>query len=62
MTIWLQITRDEYELPVVVAESAKELARLTGTTENSIRSAITKAARRGNRCKYVKVEVDDQDE
>lgn len=63
MTLWMEVTMDEYELPVAVASSAEELARKIGKTTNNIYSAIYKAKVRGYRSKYVKVEVEeDRDE
>lgn len=63
MTLWMEVTMDEYELPVAVASSAEELARKIGKTTNNIYSTIYKAKVRGYRSRYVKVEVeDDRDE
>ena len=38
--LYLEITTDEYELPIVVAESVPELAKLSGASINAIRSAL----------------------
>ena len=59
MTLWMEVTMDEYELPVAVASSAEELARKNGKTRHNIYSAIYKAKVRGYRSKYVKVEVEE---
>ncbi len=59
MTLWMEITMDDLELPLVVASSAEELARKNGKTRNNIYSAIYKAKVRGYRSRYVKVEVED---
>jgi hypothetical protein len=53
---------DKYELPIYVADSAKELAQLVGTKTKHIHSAIWHAQKRNGRCKYVKVEVDNINE
>ena len=55
----MMITLDEYELPVAVADSVVELARMVGTKPNNISSSIIHQAKRGYRCKYVKVELID---
>lgn len=60
MMIWMKVTDDKYELPLVVANSAGELAKLTGQKRSSICSAITHANKRGGRCRYVRVKVDDE--
>ncbi len=61
MTLWMEITKDDLELPLVVASSAEELARKTSKTTNNIYSAISKAKTRGYRSRYVKVEVNEDD-
>ena len=35
--IWMKVTRDVYELPIYVAHSAVELAKMTGLSPESIR-------------------------
>ena len=62
MMVWMLVTNDKYELPLIVAKSAGELARLTGQRRSNIASAICHAEKRGARCKYVRVEVEDDDE
>lgn len=62
MILWMQVTKDKYELPLVVARSARELARMTGRKSATICAAIIRAKERGGRCQYVKVEVDDDEE
>ena len=37
----MMVTEDKYELPLVVADSLSELARLTGTDSHTIASAIS---------------------
>lgn len=65
MTLWMEVTRDEYELPVAVGRSAGELAMKIGVERNAIFSAIRKARIRQEkqghaRCRYVKVVIDDE--
>lgn len=59
MTLWMEITTDDLELPLVVASSAEELARKNGKTRNNIYSAISHARTRGHKSRCVKVEVED---
>ena len=56
MKLYLLVTEDEYELPLVVAESLTELSEILQIPKNRITSAISHAKRRGYRSKYVKVE------
>ena len=40
--VWMMVTMDKYELPIAVADSAAELARIVGTSKNSIDSAVSR--------------------
>lgn len=57
MTLWLQVSTDEYELPEVVAESAKELASMVGVTPNTIYSTISHAKKKHFKSKYIKIRI-----
>lgn len=60
MIIWMEVTRDRYELPVAVADSATELAKMAGVKPQSIMEHTCKAARgKIKRQRFVKVEVED---
>ena len=61
MTLWMKVTLDEYELPLAVARSARELARCIDVSQSTVSSVVSNAKKRGGRCCYVKVEVDDDD-
>ena len=60
MTLYMKVTRDEYELPVAVAETKAELARMLGIKRDHVRSAFSHAKKYKNST-YVVVEVDDND-
>lgn len=54
--LWMEVSRDEYELPLAVADSAAELSRVLGLKDaNSVLSAISRARRHGYWCKYRKI-------
>lgn len=57
MILYVKTTLDEYELPLAVAESPKELAKMTGTNVNVILSSLSHK-RKG----WYRIEVDDLDE
>lgn len=57
MTVWMKVTDDEYELPIVIADSAAELARMLGCSANSIYSSICRF-NMGYTSRYRKVEID----
>ena len=40
--LYIKVTHDEYELPIAVARSTDELAKITGDNPNSIKSQISK--------------------
>ena len=55
--VYMQVTKDALSLPTAIADSAAELARITGAPENTILTAATRAKR--GECKhesYVRVE------
>ena len=55
--IYIMVTKDEYELPMAVADTVKELSMLTRKSENAIRSGISNH-RRGRRSRFYKIEID----
>ena len=58
MTLYLKVTRDKYKLPVAVAETKAELARMLGIKRDHVRSAFSHAKKYKNPT-YVVVEVED---
>ncbi len=52
----MQVTTDQYQLPVAVASTPLELAKLVGTSVNTIKSCISKGSK-----KYIRVDVEDDD-
>lgn len=59
--IYMEVTKDEYELPVAVADSVTELARLVGIGKSGVSKGISYAERYGARCKYIKVVLEDDE-
>ena len=41
MKVYMKVTKDEYELPLAIADSLKELSLLTGTKISVIKSSIS---------------------
>ena len=58
----MKVTKDKYELPLAVADSAPGLAKLLGITENAIYSSMSNAKKNGYRQSFVKVVLDDTEE
>lgn len=60
--VYMKIIKDKYELPVAVAESTTELAKICGLKNSgSVRSMINEPIRLGFRPTYIKVEVTEDD-
>lgn len=38
--LWLQVSDDEYEWPLLICDSLEELAEVTGITESTIRTSV----------------------
>lgn len=60
--LWMKVSNDEYELPEMVTETSTELSRKCGLTKSGVLIAISNAKRRGNKCQYIKVEIEEDDE
>ena len=58
MVLWLKVTKDEYELPLAVAESSKELEQMLGLSRRTVSKQIWNAERSKTKCQYIKIEVD----
>ena len=52
MVCWMRVTRDKYELPIAIADTAKQLAEICGVTTNSIYSAYCRVNRNGGFTAY----------
>lgn len=60
MAIWLMVTKDKYEFPVAIGNSAEDLARKTGTTRSNIVSSYNRFKNgKLKTCPYRKVEEED---
>ena len=53
---WMCVEVDEYELPLAVADTARELAEMCGTTKHNVEAFVSKqSSGRFNGYKYLKV-------
>ena len=41
--VWMAVSQDELRLPIAIADTAKELAELLGTTENAVKCGASKS-------------------
>jgi len=58
--LWIMVEADEYELPLVIADTARELAEKCGTTTGNVEVCVAKNCQGvlGKR-KFVKVRKDE---
>ena len=60
MKVYMEITQDEYQLPLKVAENAYELANMCGVSRSCIYNYISQTnLGRIKNPRYIKVEIDD---
>lgn len=63
MKLYMAVTPDEYELPVHVAKTVRELARLTGCKQTSISQAMCRGTSgRGLGYRFIAVELPDEED
>ncbi len=63
MVIWMEVTKDKYELPVAVADDAYKLAELTGASVNNIRTTASRhKSGKQKHSRFVKVEIMEENE
>lgn len=60
--LYLKVTHDKYELPLIVSEGAKELAEKEGVRVNTIYSAISHYESGGQWSSYRRVEIEEEDD
>lgn len=59
MTLYMLVTNDKYELPLIVEDSAEKLARKLNINVHSIYSSMSKARKHGYKTQYVRVKLQD---
>lgn len=57
MTVYEKVTRDKYELPLAVADSERELARILGISVSAVSHGLKKY-RAGKKSIYHEVEIE----
>lgn len=60
MTIYLVVTADKFELPVLCAEDVGEIVEHFGGTRGSVHSAISRNAKFRYKYRIRRVEIDDE--
>lgn len=59
--LYMKVTRDEFETPLIVADSVKELAEKDGVSPRKIFSAISHSRKLGYCSGYVRVDFGTDD-
>ncbi len=62
MTLYLQVTADRYELPLIIADSAVEMAEITGVSKDAIYRAVRRGSVSRGGDRFVRVRTDDSQE
>lgn len=62
--VYMEVSKDEYELPIAIADTLSELSAITGETKNNINSSIChgnskKGKGKNSYSRFVKVVFDD---
>ena len=57
MIVYMQVTKDEYELPLAIADSVPKLAEMVGVKAKSIYDSMSRAKTLGFRTQYKKVDI-----
>lgn len=60
--VYLLVTADKFELPVMEADTIKELSEMTGYSQGTIKSAIFRASVLDNKFRIVKVDIREPEE
>lgn len=55
--VWMRVTNDKYELPVFIADSPQELAKMVGCQVANIRCQLSKQKHKGQNSVYKKVRI-----
>lgn len=59
--LWMAVDADEYELSICVEDTAKQLAKKLGVTDNTIYNCVMRGrSGRQNGYKYLKVRNEDE--
>lgn len=57
--LYMKVTKDRFELPLVVADSISELARMCGRDKGNVCRCIRESEEKGYRSMYVRVPMED---
>lgn len=62
MNLYMGVTPDKYELPLFVADSLKELSKMSGFDYDSVRHLISKRSSGKNKgIKFIKITLEEEE-
>ena len=62
MTVYMEVTQDPLELPLAVAETARELADMTGVKVDAVYQSISRRQRgERKRTRFIRVTVEEDE-
>lgn len=56
--VYMMITKDKFELPLAIADSAEELAKMVGVLPSGVYSGARNAQKGKRKSKYIRVLID----
>ena len=63
ITLYMEVSNDELELPILIADSVKELAGMLGILPNSISRELSRYYNKDiPTCKYRRVTIEEENE
>ena len=60
MILYMMVSNDKYELPLCVCDTAHELARKVGLSENYVYNAVWKGRHGLRKSRIIRVDVDER--
>lgn len=62
MKLYMGVTPDKYELPIFVADSLKELSKMSGFDYDSVRHLISKRSSGKNKgIKFIRIKIEEEE-
>lgn len=57
--IWMEVSKDKYKLPIAIADTAKELSEISGTTIFNVKTQAQRAIKSHKEGRFIKVRLDE---
>lgn len=60
--IYMAVTKDKYELPITIADTAEELGRMFGLTRSGISRAVNRYEKEKMKTRFRRVAIEPEEE